>query len=197
MNYKQILILALSVCTIEICSQHFDISSTSSSAEDSVYIMQSLKLARNLYGDQKYDSVVIQTEKIVEESFDLNFRRGAGEAYFLKARALNRLNMKTKAIEYYQLAITEFQTISDHRRLASVYNNWGLTLKAMSNFREAIRIGELALSHVQYTKDEKLRFHILNNLGNSYQNLALFKKASASYFESLNVLSNQETDSCV
>jgi tetratricopeptide (TPR) repeat protein len=48
------------------------------------------------------------------------------------------------------------------------------------------------LDHVQLTSNDKLKFHILNNLGNSYQSLALFKKASSSYFEALSVLKYEE-----
>jgi len=159
---------------------------------DSLKIMRLLEETREIYVRDQYDSVVFFSEKILEECQELGFSRGAGESYFLKARALNRLGRKEKAMETYQYAVEQFEAIQDHERIASVYNNWGLILKALGRFREAIETGEKALDHIRRNPSNKLEFHILNNLGNSYQNIALFKKASSAYFEALQILKNEE-----
>ena len=164
---------------------------------DSLVIMKLLGQTRDIYLGQLYDSAISQSELILEISNDKGFQRGTGESYFLKARALNRLGRKEKAIQTYQLAVAQFESIGDHSRMASAYNNWGLILKGLGRFREAIETGEKALEHVKLTPASKLEFHILNNLGNSYRNLALFKNASSAYYKALQVLKNEQDSSYI
>jgi len=154
--------------------------------------MEMLNVARNIYNNQYFDSVISLSESILEKSLEIDFSRGVGESYFLKARALNRLGSWNKAIEMYGKALDFFGSLNDHRRMASTYNNWGLILKAIGRFREAIEAGENALQQVSLMPPSRLNFHILTNLGNSYQSLAQFRKATSSYFESLKVLKNEK-----
>jgi len=164
----------------------------SGNPNDSIRIMQLLDLAIDDYRQQHYDSVILQCEAILTLSNQVAFIRGEGEAYLLKGRALNRLGRKEKASEFYSKAINEFKTVNAHERLASTYNNLGILLKGMGKFREAIEAGEMALENVRLLGNSQLKIQILNNLGNSYQNIALFKKASNVYFESLNVLKKEQ-----
>ncbi len=161
-------------------------------SEDSLKVMEMLNVARNIYNNQYFDSVISLSESILERSLEIDFSRGVGESYFLKARALNRLGSWNKAIEMYGKALDFFGSLNDHRRMASTYNNWGLILKAIGRFREAIEAGENALQQVSLMPHSRLNFHILTNLGNSYQSLAQFRKATSSYFESLKVLKNEK-----
>ena len=190
MNAKLILVLLLQTSIGSLQSQinyhNFG------NQNDSLRLMSLLEETRKVYSRNQFDSVILLSENILEECLELGFLRGVGESYFLKARALNRLGRKEKAMEIYQSAVEQFKAIQDHTRIASVYNNWGLILKSMGRFREAIETGEMALDYIRQKPSDKLQFHILNNLGNSYQNIALFKKASSAYFEALQVLKNQE-----
>jgi len=161
-------------------------------SEDSLKVMEMLNVARNIYNNQYFDSVISLSESILERSLEIDFSRGVGESYFLKARALNRLGSWKKAIEMYGKALEFFGSLNDHNRMASTYNNWGLILKAIGRFREAIEAGENALQQVSLMPPSRLNFHILTNLGNSYQSLAQFRKATSSYFESLKVLKNEK-----
>ncbi len=154
--------------------------------------MNKLKYALEVYNQQQYQQVLDLSEEILDIAFNRQFSRGVAEAYFIKARALNRMGRRQKALEVFEKAAEQFDIIGDNQRTASVYNNAGLTLKAMGEFRKAIESGEKALHYVQQQAPNKLQFHILNNLGNSYQSLALFKKASTSYFEALEVLKSEE-----
>jgi len=161
-------------------------------SEDSLKVMEMLNVARNIYNNQYFDSVISLSESTLERSLEIDFSRGVGESYFLKARALNRLGSWKKAIEMYGKALEFFGSLNDHNRMASTYNNWGLILKAIGRFREAIEAGENALQQVSLMPPSRLNFHILTNLGNSYQSLAQFRKATSSYFESMKVLKNEK-----
>ena len=190
MKPKYVLLAILLLTETRLTSQNAPIHYQGTVA-DSVDIQKLLGQTREVYLQQQYDSVILLSDQILQKSTDIGFNRGAGESYFLKARATNRLGRREKAIEIYQLAVEQFDKVGDDSRISSAYNNWGLVLKDMGRFREAIDIGEKALDHVQMNPRGRLHFHILNNLGNSYQNLAQFKNASKAYFEALQVLKNE------
>ena len=187
MNYL-LTIIALMLAGHQSVSQNRNLDEFSYSNEDSIGITEQLKIAKHLYSLQLYDSVISLSEIILSQSLDRNYIRGAGEAYFLKARGLVRLGRREKAIEMYDLALERFESIEDPDRLASAYNNQGILFRAGGDFRAAIRAGEQALQHVSPSENNQLKFNILNNLGNSYQRIALFKKAGDAYFDALQLL---------
>ena len=192
MTLKYLLVSGSLFWGFVLISQHSDIKYYKGNPDDSISIMEMLNKAREVYSSQLFDSVITLSESIELESFNANFHRGSGESYFLKARALNRLGYKYKAVEEYEKSLAVFESLKDHRRIASAYNNLGLIYKSGGEFREAITAGEQALHHADLVAPTKLNFHILNNLGNSYQNLALFKNATSSYFDALKVLQNEK-----
>ncbi|GJM30570.1 MAG: hypothetical protein DHS20C17_32050 [Cyclobacteriaceae bacterium] len=147
MNPRYLLALASFIAFLQIKSQNLEVRYFSGSIEDSIQVMESLETIRQIYSRQQYDSVIHACQNILEISNEIQFTRGKGEAYFLKGRAFNRLSYKYKALEMYKLAFEHFQLLNDHIRLASTLNNWGITLKSIGNFREAIQTGEKALEH--------------------------------------------------
>ena len=163
------------------------------SKKDSIAIMQGLTKAKSYYRSNDFNATILLCDSLFTRSLMVHFNRGAGEACFLKARGLNKLGRKEKAISTYKQASEYFDSIQEYARLASTYNNLGLILKASGKFREAIEIGEQAFQFVTNTSEDRLKFHILNNLGNSYQQLALFKKAGSAYFEALQILKNENS----
>ena len=192
MKPKHLLVLGSFFSIFHLMSQDQKATYFTGKPEDSLRVMEMLSIARGVYNIQNFDSVISFSESILARSFEIDFSRGVGESYFLKARALNHLGRRDKAIEMYGKALEHFESLNDHRRMASAYNNWGLILKAMGRFREAIEAGENALKHISLMPTSRMNFHILNNLGNSYQNLAQFKRATSSYYESLKVLKNEK-----
>jgi len=192
MKPKHLLVLGSLFSIFHLLSQGQETKYFTGKPEDSLEVMEKLSMARSIYNFQDFDSVISISESILARSLEIEFSRGVGESYFLKARALNRLGNWNKAIEMYGKALEFFESLNDHRRMASTYNNWGLILKAVGRFREAIEAGENALEQVSLMPITRLTFHVLTNLGNSYQSLAQFKKATSSYFESLKVLKNEK-----
>ena len=163
MKLKYVLLVILLLNDTKLTSQNAPVPYQGTAA-DSLNILKELGQTREVYLRQQYDSVILLSDQILQKSKDKGFNRGAGESYFLKARATNRLGRREKAIEIYQLAVEQFHKVGDHSRMSSAYNNWGLVLKDMGRFREAVDIGEKALDHVKLNPPGRLHFHILNNL---------------------------------
>ena len=190
---RQLLVFGILFSICHLHSQDMHEKNFKVNPKDSIDFIAELNLAKNIYREKDYDSVIVLSEQLLAKSLSMGFIRGAGEACFLKARGLNRAGRRNKAMETYAQALEHFEMIDDHDRMASTYNNWGLLLKDAGKFREAIEAAEKALENVNYTFNHQLKFHILNNLGNSYQSLALFKKASDMYYGALKIIKDNQS----
>ena len=165
MKPKHLLVIGSLLSVFQLMSQDHEAKYFRGKAEDSLEVMNKLSMARGVYNIQDYDSVISISETILTRSLDIDFVRGVGESYFLKARALNRMGSRNKAIEMYRKALGYFESLNDHQRMACAYNNLGLILKAMGKFREAIEAGENALEYASGEPHSKLFFNILINVG--------------------------------
>ena len=104
----QLLVLGLLFPVCSLLSQDKSLQHFHEKLPDSIELENKLTNAKIIYQKKFYDSVIVLSQDLLDRSIEIGFLRGAGEACFLKARGLNRVGRREKAIEMYTRAFEYF-----------------------------------------------------------------------------------------
>jgi tetratricopeptide (TPR) repeat protein len=99
-----------------------------------------------------------------------------------------------QALTLYQMAEISFQTMSDERSLAMVYNNLGLVYTALNDWIEAEVNLQRSIWLYQQIDDRKASISARGNLGIAYLEQARYPQAIQTFQESLTELQTTAHD---
>lgn len=133
-----------------------------------------------------YPSISDQfAKKALDQSHELDYLRGEGQAY-LNLASINRTKSDlTKALEYGFRSYRIFEQLADSSLMSSAYNGVGVYYKDLNMPDSCLKYLNLAL---QLNKaDAKARGNTLNNIGSIYLDMDNLDSAEKYYQKSLDI----------
>jgi len=161
------------------------LTTLSTHPDDSFKVLEMINISKELYYDTRYDDVIALCNESVRVSKQIDYEIGVGEAYFLMARANNKLNKSATALKLFDEAKQVFQKNARIDRLASLYNNVGLIYKNLGRYSNAVQFLSRAYDYYQRIGNNSDAARASNNLGSVYMHIGNFEKAAEAFFESL------------
>ena len=157
----------------------------STQPDDSIKVLTIISSAKDLYNDTRFQAAIDLSQKALETARSIGYDLGEAEAYFLMARANNKLNRSATALELFDKAQSVFQKHRRIDRLASLYNNVGLIYKNLGRFSNAVQFLSRAFEYYDRLEDNAGAARASNNLGTVYMRLGNYEKSAEAYFNSL------------
>ncbi|MDN5205563.1 tetratricopeptide repeat-containing sensor histidine kinase [Fulvivirgaceae bacterium BMA10] len=159
------------------------------SAEGEDRVNTLVELAFNLE-NINIDSAKAYAHEALYLSEKINYKSGLGESYFELAWIHKTEGQKEKALNLLELAEKQFSEIDAKKRLASVYNIYGVIFQNSSEYQSAYKYYQKSLEKYKEINDKKGEAKTLNNIGTIFYRSGKFTRAVEFYFKAIKINEN-------
>ena len=151
---------------------------------DTVYLNTANSLGFML-AESNPDSAFIFLEKQLQLCRDANFKKGEAEALKNLGNALQNKGDFKASIEYYNLAFTIAEGLSDEKLVPGILNNIGLVNYNLGNYAEALNNFYEAIKGADLSNDFNVKAASINNVAMIYFEQGKLDEAKEKYREML------------
>ncbi len=167
-------------------SQKLELRNNSNSLYDTTAANILHQLSKT-YLNNKPDSAIWYSNRSLQLSKTIGYKRGMAKAYNLLGAIENGKGNYIKALEWYKLNLGLRNELGDKKGRASAYNNIGVIYNDLGNYSEALKNYQASLTILEAANDKSTSASCYNNIGIIYDVIGNYPKALENYSFSLKI----------